>query len=263
MGDTSDMTAPFLRRIAVWRDTVALLPSWPAPPSTKVRYDPEAFPVDVAESLDNVSVEPLDTLDAALALVRAGRRPLVLNLADDSFPGGCVYTGSGAQEESLFRRTNLANALPLSLYPIRADQAILSRGVVVLKKSERQDHAPCEPFRVDVVSCPALRHPQLEEGRLTAADRGVLARKVELVCRVALAAGNDSMVLGAMGCGAWRNPPRDVAEVMAAVLRRYAPRLERVVIAVLPDAEYGYTTRLPVSREDNYTAFADVFRGQV
>ena len=66
-----------------------------------------------------MSVVHQDTLDATLRLLASGvcTRPLVLNMADDVRPGGCVAAGGGMQEESLFRRTNLRAHLLPSLYP--------------------------------------------------------------------------------------------------------------------------------------------------
>jgi Uncharacterized protein conserved in bacteria len=57
------------------------------------------------------SVINADCLEAAEILLNSGFNPCVLNLANDLKPGGGVLNGAGAQEENLFRRTNLFMSL--------------------------------------------------------------------------------------------------------------------------------------------------------
>lgn len=51
------------------------------------------------------------SLEAALTLLTDGLNPAVLNMASRKIPGGCVVRGAGAQEECLFRQTNLFRSL--------------------------------------------------------------------------------------------------------------------------------------------------------
>lgn len=64
-----------------------------------------------------VSVKDIDCLIACKQLQDAGNNPVVLNLADILVPGGCVESGSGAQEESIFRRSNITRTLTQDFYP--------------------------------------------------------------------------------------------------------------------------------------------------
>ncbi|REK91620.1 TIGR02452 family protein, partial [Streptomyces inhibens] len=87
-----------------------------------------------------------------------------------------------------------------------------------------------------------------EAGRVPAA----LAARAERVLEAAAAGGHGQLVLGAWGCGVFRNEPADVAGAFAAALLnggRFAGRFDRVVFAVLD------------RREDSPTraAFAEVF----
>lgn len=247
-----------MHRIRVWQDTEARAPSYPSEPSIKVRWRPERPAPAPRRTSPRVSAG--DTLDAALHLRSAGLNPLVLNMADDSFPGGCVYAGSGAQEESIFRRTNLVCTLGMHLYPILGDQAVYSPRVSVFKSSEADGYRLHQPVDVSIISCPAIRHPDLVDGRFTDAHVAALTAKVELICQTAARFGHDALVLGAMGCGAWKCPPADVAAVMKTVLDRWAGYFEDVVIAILPGAEKGYTARTYTREDNNLPTFVAAFQ---
>ena len=58
-----------------------------------------------------VEVQNIDCLYAGVQLKKQGYNPAVLNMASRRNPGGGVATGAGAQEETLFRRTNLLRSL--------------------------------------------------------------------------------------------------------------------------------------------------------
>ena len=58
-----------------------------------------------------VEVQNIDCLYAGVQLKEQGYNPAVLNMASRRNPGGGVATGAGAQEETLFRRTNLFRSL--------------------------------------------------------------------------------------------------------------------------------------------------------
>lgn len=119
----------------------------------------------------------------------------------------------------MYRRTNISSTLTNDcpgFYPIRENEAILSTDVTVFKAPESEGCAILtKPFRVDLVSCPALHNPDLTpEGKLREADEGTLRKKLRLIFQIANRNGNDSLVMGAMGCGAWRNPPHEVARII-------------------------------------------------
>lgn len=71
---------------------------------------------------------------------------------------------------------------------------------------------------------------------LVAAVPKALASRAERVLEVAVLHGYRHLVLGAWGCGVFRNDPAAVAEAFRAHLTapgRFAGRFERVVFAVL------------------------------
>ena len=69
--------------------------------------------VDIPERSDATIVEVIDS-DSLLAgkrLLDEGYNPAVLNFANRQTPGGGVERGAGAQEENIFRRSNLFMSL--------------------------------------------------------------------------------------------------------------------------------------------------------
>ena len=78
-----------------------------------VFYDREICLSEVVQSCNQtvVEVQNIDCLYAGVQLKEQGYNPAVLNMASRRNPGGGVTTGAGAQEETLFRRTNLFRSL--------------------------------------------------------------------------------------------------------------------------------------------------------
>ena len=278
---------PFVRRIDCWQDTRRLCEELynegtRPPPSVKVTdWDSHRMHEFIKQrtwrqqngqwSPREPTVDFLnqDAIDVALDLLSTGKslRPLVLNLADDIFAGGCVNQGSGAQEESLFRRTNYYQTLVNNsqsaqgtvrsenlvvegfqpseqddaLYPIENGEAVYSPEVTILKSSEETgwqvypvDQRPVLAF----VACPGLKYPEwivdeYGEHRLTSEDVQILKEKIGVIIQVAVQYKHDAIVLGALGCGAWRNPIKHVAEIFKSVLDAYEGLVPYVVFAIL------------------------------
>jgi uncharacterized protein (TIGR02452 family) len=247
-------------RMLVWRDTFARAQRYPSEPTYKVQYSPE-FQKTSPFSFTDISVSPEDTLVTAQRLLQKGLRPAVLNFSDDRIAGGCVTTGSGAQEESLWRRTNLCTTQLQSFYPLRSEEGriegLYTPFVTVFKSPEAEEYKDlAEPWQVAIVSVPAINCPILEGGRMGAADTALFRKKIELVLQIAQKGGHDSLVLGAFGCGAWRGPPQQIAELFLDVLREWNGAFREVVFACLHDAAAA-SMRRGIYR-GNYEIFQEV-----
>lgn len=255
----------FRERIAVWEQTRAQAARFVAPPAFKVRWDADAAFRTDRHATTLVEVTNEDSVRAGKRLLDAGHQPLVQILADHRFAGGDVANGSGAQEESLFRRTNLCTTLlqGANLYPVAPDEAILSPGATVFRDAESRKCEHLErPFQLDFIACPGLHNPELVdagpagEKQFRPEDCEALRTKVRLMFQAAQANGNDALVLGAMGCGAWRNPPALVARVMRGVIDEARGSVARVVLAILEVDPRDYIVRRRDAPESNYAVFA-------
>lgn len=231
-----------------------------------------------------VSVLNDDCLDVARALVRQGYLPAVLNFASATTPGGGVENGSAAQEESIFRRSNLFVSLlqftddfnrdcsfydgfgisscigsRAERYPIRSPYgAIYTPGVTVFRANDAAGFALlAEPFRTAVITAAAINRPELDrDNRLTAEDAAITLETIRTVLRVALRGGHDALVLGAFGCGAFHNPPAHIAELFKEALAEpeFADKLRTVIFSIL---DRGATSA--IAPEGNFAAFEAVF----
>jgi len=225
------------------------------------------------------SVINADCLETAEVLVKAGLKPCVLNLASGSTPGGGVLTGAGAQEENLFRRTNLflslyqfaylANEYGIKKhsksYPLnRNTGGIYSADITVFRGSEQNGYCLLEkPFNVSFVSVPAISKPGLitKNNKLFITDNLVepTKEKIRTILRIAGKYNHDSLVLGAFGCGAYANPPNHMAELFKEVFleKEFASKFKLVVFAIFDD----HNSHREHNPNGNVLPFIEVFNG--
>jgi uncharacterized protein (TIGR02452 family) len=187
------------------------------------------------------------TLGAARRLVERGEGDVAaLNFASAKHPGGGFLGGSQAQEESLAR----ASGLYASLAPCRehyetnllcgtalyTDSIVYSPRVPVFRDDDDQLIAP--PYEVSFITSPAVNAGAVLKNRPHEASKieGVMRSRMQKVLTVAVAHGHEVLILGAWGCGVFRNRPGDVADWFASNLKpggRFARAFRRVVFAVL------------------------------
>jgi uncharacterized protein (TIGR02452 family) len=156
----------------------------------------------------------------------------VLNFASAKNPGGGFLRGATAQEECLARcsalykcqikfqedfydwhqRTDEVNRLCLYTSSI-----IYSPGVPVFRASDHSFLA--QPFPVSFLTCPAVNMSNAERVGVSW-DRGrqAMVERATRVLDVMCAHGHKHIVLGAWGCGVFRNPPEDVADIFLKLL---------------------------------------------
>ena len=178
----------------------------------------------------------MDTIDCALHF----ENPLVLNLASDYHPGGGVAKGSGAQEESLFRRSNYFQTLTKQYYPIFDGYAIYSPNVSIIKQNETNRWLPYDinaNLKLHFIACPGLRHPKTikinNKILLNDYDKNRLVTKIETIIQCAIKYNHDTIVFGALGCGVWKNPPDHIANIFKEVLTKYNGVIKNYVFAIL------------------------------
>ena len=178
-----------------------------------------------------VEVKNEDTLDMSLRLVNNKLNPLVLNMASDWLPGGGVKKGSMAQEECIFRRTNAFMTHYEQWYPLPKDTVIYSPEVTIIKDS---NYKLLDNYnKVAMIAVPAIRNPYIVEDAFILNDYKLMFYKIESIFKIALMHNHDSLVLGALGCGAFNNPPLEVAKIFEIMLRIYKKYFKYIGFAIL------------------------------
>ena len=207
-------------------------------------------------------------------LKEQGYNPAVLNMASRRNPGGGVTTGAGAQEETLFRRTNLFRSLyqfaPYAeqygikpshhQYPLdRNYGGVYTPNAIYFRESEQKGYALLEkPVCLSFITVAGMNRPDLTDYGMIA-DHHVepIKNKIRTIFRIGLVHGHDSLVLGALGCGAFRNPPRHVARLFHEVMDEpeFKDKYRRVIFAI-PDDHNAHQKHNPVG---NFRPFAEEF----
>ncbi|PGH10337.1 hypothetical protein GX51_00094 [Blastomyces parvus] len=211
-----------------------------------------------------IMVLEADTFDAAIQLFKDSSNnkqssaPVtdvaVLNMASDFVPGGGWLSGAQAQEEALCRRSTLTASLQQHFYPTPSNAVIYSPAVIVFRDCLKHGHGlmdlsdPDSLPLVSVISMAALRRPGVIKGPnsllkfASPKDRDLTKEKMRVILRLSAWKRHRKLVLGALGCGAFRNPPEEVADCWAEVFSE--PEFcggwwEKVVFAVIDEMGLG------------------------
>jgi uncharacterized protein (TIGR02452 family) len=207
-------------------------------------------PVPVIPDADRPSlceVTGESSLEAARRLTARSPEPVaVLNFASARNPGGGYLNGAQAQEEALCRASALYTTLlrAREFYehhradrdPFYSDRVIHSPSVPVFR--DDRGTLLATPFTAGFLTSPApnagviTRRAPDDAVRIPAA----LASRAERVLETAAANGYRRLVLGAWGCGVFRNDPTQVAGAFRTLLGdggRFSGHFEEIVFAVL------------------------------
>lgn len=220
-----------------------------------------------------------DCLAVAKKLVEAGNgKVAVLNMASRTSPGGGVISGSGAQEEYLFRCSDYYKSLYQYVdycsqydverneehsYPMDRDfGGIYSPNVTVFRGVEEDGYPFLEkPWQVNFIAVAALNRPEtvcLPNGSMRLVDYLVptAKNKIRTIFNIAIDNGVEVLVLGAFGCGAYQNPPVHIAQLFKEILvePEYRNAFKKVVFAIKQDHN-----SVSVSNKTLVEVFSEVF----
>ena len=213
-------------------------------------------------SLAKIIVSKKRSFEAARQYV--GYETCVLNFASSTNPGGGVAWGSTAQEECLCRCSSLYSNLIVKenwnqFYvphreqnnPLYNDDCIYTPDVLVFKTDTRFPELMEQEdwLQVNVITCAAPNLRTDRDGnkrvRITDAELEKLhIKRMRRILSIAASRGNDVVILGAFGCGAFKNPPEVVARAMKKAVQEFRNYFEVIEFAVYcsPRDEQNYTT---------------------
>lgn len=212
------------------------------------------------------------SLEAAERYAKQGKKVCVLNFASATNPGGGVVHGSSAQEECICRCTTLYPCLNTNQMwnvfysphrktanPLYNNDCIYTPNVCVFKSDTNFPELLQKEnwWSVNILTCaaPNLRerpsnmmnpHAGKVAAKITPSElEKLLTERIHRIFEVAVANKNEVLILGAFGCGAFKNPPEIVARVFNRVMQDYQCYFDTIEYAV-------YHTEREVA---NYDAF--------
>lgn len=222
------------------------------------------------------------SLEAAGNKEYKGMKVCVHNFASATNPGGGVVNGASAQEECICRCSTLypnltQEAVCRDFYQQHKmlikqgkmnaaynDDCIFTPGVVVFKTDDDQYRLMAEDawYRVDVITCAA---PNLRNNPSNVMNPGSGAnvsdlsvaqlrqlhkKRLQKILSIAKKEKEEVLILGAFGCGAFRNPAWVVSEAFHEVIQEFLYDFQVIEFAV-------YCRPRDVS---NYETFCKVFQ---
>ncbi len=255
-------------RIAVFEDTMDWIDTDPdlsssipaAKQNTTVFYENDYPAFDAGRVRDMiVTVTGNRSYQAAMELHKESpnAKIAVMNFANAFHPGGGVVMGAGAQEECLCRTSTLypllyRRTLKKAFYDYHADlntskasdTLIYTEGVIICKTDEDMPvRMPKEDWvKVDVITIAAPDLRGSSNQYVPVVGGGTYMNNAELfgyhvkraihMLTCAAAKGADILVLGAFGCGAFRNDPEVVAGAYKTALSVFPPVFDKIEFAV-------------------------------
>ena len=226
--------------ISVFQDTIEHCKELQSNYTTQKYSFSDIVPAPLTGQKENITVINLDTVSALVKYYQSGRT-CILNMASYKRPGGGVHNGAKAQEECLFRCSNLYKEIGTEHYPLEDTEALYTTDAVFFKDVE-YDYMP--EVKCDVVTIAALRLHGIigENGEMSyesdVADyRNITKNKIRLMLSLAAKHGVRNIILGAWGCGVFNNDPETISLYFHEVLVQecYSGLFNQVVFAIIND----------------------------
>lgn len=243
--------------INIWQDTVMRSGLFDLPKKT-VKYDCGDYKTlrrgnkaGVVKVFDNNTVDHL----ISAHFENPEYRFALLNMASQKRAGGGVANGARAQEESLFRCCNAHLSVTRKFYPLSVRDLLYTKDVTFFKSGQTYDMLNC-PITVDMITAAAMNISHIDAK--TKADKEwydsyvkTTYHKIVAMLNIAAIQGANSVILGAWGCGVFKNDPTIMAHLFRRALFHDGMRhlFDRVDFAIINDRN---------SVDDNYGIFSDI-----
>lgn len=238
---------------------------------TKMYDEIEKLPLSKIPCFNDTKIY-CQNIDSFQKAIEFGDNCAVLNMASARTPGGGVSNGSRAQEEELCRRSNLLYSLysftkkgtdlgfckKSGSYPIPTFGGIYSPCVNIYRDPitylSMKSPKLCNVISVSGVICPKI---DKSTGLMLNGYPRMVKKKIRQILRIAILNNQSKLVLGAFGCGAFKNPPRHVALLFKEVFEEpeFIHSFDEVCFAILEDNN----SRREHNPEGNFKPFSDVF----
>lgn len=213
--------------INIYQNTVAKCANIVEPINTKLK----CVETKLLTPINRVKiVEELDTVSALIKY--CDKKTAILNMASARRKGGGVENGARAQEECLFRCSNLYT-ISQDLYPLSNDEYIYSNDVSFIKDGSYRD---MYPVTCDVITIAAINLSSQLSAEIDPSDYTKITKnKIYNMLHSASENGCKNIILGAWGCGVFKNDPTQMAIMFDEVIDRSGFDFDNIIFAVIND----------------------------
>ena len=211
---------------------------------------------------ETIGLDPLEIYDGKVTVIDSTStgavefdNTAILNFASAVMIGGNPQNGSITQETMLNRNTTLYPTLnspqvKKEYYDyfkklgddIYTDRMVISRNIYIIKDDQIVPNPLIkqEYLKVDIITSPA---PNLSTVKLDEKEYiEIYTSRIKKVFRLAALYKNTTMIVGAFGCGTFKNPPEIAAKCFKTVLfdENYKNYFENVVFAISKDKNNNF-----------------------
>lgn len=156
------------------------------------------------------------------------RNITVLNFASAKNPGGGFLNGSVTQEECLARCSNMYPSLikhQKEFYevnkknnnPLYTDNMIFSKNISVFRNNN-YDFLE-EPILINIITSPAVNAGVARNHGISNRDiNNAMENRIRKIIQLAATKETDYLVLGAFGCGVFKNKNEDISHIFFKIL---------------------------------------------
>jgi uncharacterized protein (TIGR02452 family) len=179
-----------------------------------------------------VSFEAMKTDDCAIHYLQKGfsKNIVVMNFASRTTRGGGYLRGASAQEEDLCRTIpQLHPSLYQIQYPFEPNSVLITPNVDIVRNNV--DYELFEggaKYNISVVSAaaPNLRREQFDEASVIRTLENLYVSVKYCLSQT------DTLIVGAWGCGAYRNSPHIMAKIMDTINKNFGGYYNRIVFSI-------------------------------
>lgn len=167
-----------------------------------------------------------DTFDSVIRLKNLNKNPVALDFASGTNPGGSWRSKqTGTQEESLCRRSNLGILLEGKKYPIPREGAIYLNNVLINKNLNMETLS--KPIKCSIIAS--------ELKGISSSSEEYLKSRITSLYNIAISNGHDVLILGAWGCGAFKESDEDVqilANIIKICANKFSDKIDTVCAVI-------------------------------
>ena len=216
----------------------------------------EKFPDEIRRSIENsfvvseaenkkpgettdIIVELLDSVSAVVKYAPEGK-VCVLNFASYTSAGGRFMEGNFAQEEALCHESFLYNVLSSEEFKdfYKFNDLNKNKGLYRNRALYSKDVYFRDGIPADVVTCAAANYRTLERYKTGTKEENeeIMKERIEFLLNVISNFDADIVILGAWGCGVFRQDPCFISEEFRKALKTH--KFKKAVFAIKDEKTY-------------------------